>query len=56
MADKNPVVNQPPIRIGCYLLGETLGIGSFGKVKSEYIVEWTCWQFENKLFQPLFTS
>ena len=26
---------QPPIKIGHYLLAETLGIGSFGKVKSK---------------------
>lgn len=34
MADKSQAANQPPIRIGMYLLGETLGVGSFGKVKT----------------------
>ena len=38
MADKNQTATQPPIRIGYYILGETLGVGSFGKVKSKYIV------------------
>ena len=36
MADKNQGSKQPPIRIGYYMLGETLGVGSFGKVKSIY--------------------
>jgi len=27
----------PLIKIGHYILGETLGVGTFGKVKSEYI-------------------
>ncbi len=34
MSDKTQALNQPPIKIGHYLLAETLGIGSFGKVKS----------------------
>lgn len=38
MADKNQAVNQPPIKIGHYSLGETLGVGSFGKVKSKYLI------------------
>ena len=32
MAEKNPHV-----KIGHYILGETLGHGTFGKVKSKYI-------------------
>lgn len=39
MADKgqsqNPV-GQPLMKIGYYILGETLGVGTFGKVKSKY--------------------
>lgn len=27
---------QPLIKIGHYILGETLGVGTFGKVKSKY--------------------
>lgn len=27
--------DQPIVKIGHYILGETLGIGSFGKVKSK---------------------
>ncbi|XP_054161536.1 5'-AMP-activated protein kinase catalytic subunit alpha-2-like [Oppia nitens] len=34
MSDKNQTISQPPIKIGHYLLAETLGIGSFGKVKT----------------------
>jgi hypothetical protein len=34
MSDKTQALNQPPIKIGHYVLAETLGIGSFGKVKS----------------------
>lgn len=36
MGDKVASINQPPIKIGHYILAETLGIGSFGKVKSNY--------------------
>lgn len=32
MAEK---VLQPPVKIGHYILGETLGVGTFGKVKSK---------------------
>ena len=32
MADKSAQV-----KIGHYILGETLGVGTFGKVKSEYM-------------------
>lgn len=35
MNDKSQAPNQPPIKIGHYILAETLGIGSFGKVKSK---------------------
>lgn len=27
---------QPLVKIGHYILGETLGVGTFGKVKSKY--------------------
>lgn len=38
MADKgqSQTVGQPLMKIGYYILGETLGVGTFGKVKSEY--------------------
>ena len=32
MAEKNPVAQ---VKIGHYLLGDTLGVGTFGKVKSK---------------------
>ena len=28
---------QPIVKIGHYTLGQTLGVGTFGKVKSEYL-------------------
>lgn len=37
MADKGQSpVGQPLMKIGYYILGETLGVGTFGKVKSKY--------------------
>lgn len=37
MADRNLATGgQPLVKIGHYILGETLGVGTFGKVKSEY--------------------
>lgn len=35
MASRNEQQDQPIVKIGHYVLGETLGIGSFGKVKSK---------------------
>lgn len=29
---------QPIVKIGHYTLGQTLGVGTFGKVKSKYII------------------
>ena len=34
MSDKNQVSPQPIVKIGHYILGQTLGVGTFGKVKS----------------------
>jgi hypothetical protein len=31
----NPLQQQPTVKIGHYVLGETLGVGTFGKVKSK---------------------
>lgn len=39
MAFRNDQQDQPIVKIGHYVLGETLGIGSFGKVKSKFINE-----------------
>lgn len=39
MADKGQVQTaqgQPLMKIGYYILGETLGVGTFGKVKSKF--------------------
>lgn len=39
MADKGQSQTsggQPLMKIGYYILGETLGVGTFGKVKSKY--------------------
>lgn len=33
MAEKNQVPQQPLVRIGHHILGQTLGVGTFGKVK-----------------------
>jgi len=33
MADKSP---PPQVKIGHYILGDTLGTGTFGKVKSKW--------------------
>lgn len=30
---------QPIVKIGHYTLGQTLGVGTFGKVKSAYIIQ-----------------
>ena len=30
---------QPIVKIGHYTLGQTLGVGTFGKVKSKYFSE-----------------
>jgi len=39
MAEKNALgTPQPIVKIGHYTLGQTLGVGTFGKVKSEYLV------------------
>lgn len=35
MALRNDQNDQPIVKIGHYILGETLGVGSFGKVKSK---------------------
>ena len=35
MAEKSPIVQ---VRIGHYILGDTLGVGTFGKVKGIYII------------------
>jgi serine/threonine protein kinase, putative len=38
MSDRNLNISShqtPLIKIGHYILGETLGVGTFGKVKSE---------------------
>ena len=35
-SDRNEQNDQPIVKIGHYILGETLGIGSFGKVKSKF--------------------
>lgn len=42
MADKGQVQTaqgQPLMKIGYYILGETLGVGTFGKVKSKFYQE-----------------
>lgn len=42
MADKGQVQTaqgQPLMKIGYYILGETLGVGTFGKVKSKFCLE-----------------
>lgn len=38
MADKRDgqAQSQAQVKIGHYILGETLGVGTFGKVKSEF--------------------
>lgn len=38
MAEKVPS-NQPIVKIGHYILGQTLGVGTFGKVKSMYMIQ-----------------
>lgn len=35
MADKNQA--QAQVKIGHYILGDTLGVGTFGKVKSKFV-------------------
>jgi len=41
---------QPIVKIGHYTLGQTLGVGTFGKVKSTYVPNIT------KSFYILFTA
>ena len=35
--DRTDQQDQPIVKIGHYVLGETLGVGTFGKVKSKFI-------------------
>lgn len=35
----NMAEKGPQVKIGHYILGETLGVGTFGKVKSEYLMQ-----------------
>ncbi len=37
MAAESSKESKPSINIGHYILGETLGVGTFGKVKGEWI-------------------
>lgn len=38
MTDKiQGILQQPIVKIGHYTLGQTLGVGTFGKVKSDYL-------------------
>ena len=34
---------KPLIKIGHYVLGETLGVGTFGKVKSKHSLNQSCY-------------
>lgn len=36
MAERAQTPQAPTVKIGNYILGNTLGVGTFGKVKSKY--------------------
>ena len=43
---------SPQLKIGHYVLGDTLGIGTFGKVKGRFIF----WKFYKNIFDELLHS